>query len=156
MSTTADQPPLPLPEFEEGLSLAEFAHLAGVTYSTVKMYMYRGECRFPEPDASIISERTGKVLKKRWRRSTVESWVAQRPGRGQYDRATARRSERTGETKPRTRGGRANCPICKLPVEITVGAKTFRAHGPRNNRCRGTGQPLAAWPGTVVKPRSTP
>lgn len=56
------------------LSVSEAAALAGVAASTWRTYVARGQA--PAPDVYVTPDRP------RWRRATVEAWMAARPGQG--------------------------------------------------------------------------
>lgn len=43
----------------------------------------------------------------------------------------------------RASGGIANCPVCKEDVTVTADKK-IRIHGPRDNRCSGSGTDVSA------------
>lgn len=60
---------------EERLSVAAAAKMAGLKTDTWRAYVTRGQA--PQPDG--IDETFGR---RYWRRSTVQTWVENRPGRG--------------------------------------------------------------------------
>lgn len=59
---------------DELLDYRAIAALTGLTTSTLRHYRAKG--LLPEADASPVPDRP------RWRRSTVDAWLASRPGRG--------------------------------------------------------------------------
>ncbi len=56
------------------ISYGEMSALAGVARSTLRKY--RSEGRLPPPDDDSVPDRP------RWRVSTFEKWLKERPGRG--------------------------------------------------------------------------
>ena len=82
--------------------LLDYAGVAAVTgLSAATLRGYRAAGRMPDPDASPAPDRP------RWRRATITSWLAERPGRGAPGR--------TRKTQPR-------CPDCRqtFPTERDV------------------------------------
>ena len=59
------------------LTAGEAAALAGVEPDTFTTYVHRGQA--PRPDVDIPRHRL-------WERSTVETWIRSRPGRGRWGR----------------------------------------------------------------------
>lgn len=60
------------------LSLAGVASRAGLSVNTVKAYFSRGY--LPEPDVEIGNGE--KVTAYGWAAETIDTWLANRPGRG--------------------------------------------------------------------------
>jgi hypothetical protein len=60
---------------EERLSVSAAARLAGLKTDTFRAYVFRGNA----PQADGIDETFGK---RYWYRSTVETWMDNRPGQG--------------------------------------------------------------------------
>jgi predicted DNA-binding transcriptional regulator AlpA len=56
------------------LSYGEVSALTGLSPSALRRYRTGGH--FPEPDARPVPDRP------RWRKSTIEAWLASRPGSG--------------------------------------------------------------------------
>ncbi|MBL7489221.1 helix-turn-helix domain-containing protein [Frankia sp. AgB1.9] len=56
------------------LGYRELAELAGILPSTLRGYRSQG--RMPPPDDASVPDRP------RWRRSTFQAWMRDRPGRG--------------------------------------------------------------------------
>jgi predicted DNA-binding transcriptional regulator AlpA len=71
------------------LSYEEVAAITGLTAATLRFYRSKG--LLPEPDASPVPDRP------RWRRSTIDNWLANRPGRG----APGRPRRRTPKENPK-------------------------------------------------------
>ena len=63
------------------LYLADAAEVIGVRVSTLHGYRSRGAARFPEPDGVDIEAGHARPW---WSRSTLEGWLRQRPGRGNW------------------------------------------------------------------------
>lgn len=56
------------------LAYADIAVITGLSAATLRGYRTAG--RLPEPDDLTVPDRP------RWHRSTITTWLAQRPGRG--------------------------------------------------------------------------